>query len=71
MIKVTTADQSEYLINFEKDRVSISNVIEGKWFSPIADILNGKIKNHYDYPFKNEEEINEIIIKIWNNRSMI
>ena len=74
-LNIITADQSEYEVEFtSKEEVNITP-LQGKgdsWYSPISEILDDTIRRREDYPFdKNEAEINKIIIKIWQNRSLI
>jgi hypothetical protein len=72
---IITINQTEYEITFSGDEVFISKRDGNKyvdWCSRICDILDGKIKAYEDYPFdKNGEELNKLIIKIWDNKSLI
>lgn len=74
-MKITTVDGNEYEIEFiSRGEVEITQ-LQGNgngWYSPISEILDDTIRRRDDYPFdKNEEEINKIIIKIWQNESLI
>ena len=73
---IITINKTEYEVEFDSDSVYITirdgNNYGEDWCSKISDILSGKIKTYEDYPFdENEEELNKLIIKIWNNKSLI
>lgn len=71
-MKIISKDNTEYEIDIAGDEVFITNLTNNdEWMSIIDRILDGTIKKELDYPYKNEEEINKIIIKILENKAFL